>query len=172
MGEMIPLFTERNVEPFNSPLEIGLRTATILAEAYPEAFSLQRLVILDYLVVHSDDVEGGPAGLHPKTPHRSGELLVRRDAIQKGLYLYMSRNLVSRQFREAGILYAATEYTGAFLDSLDAQYTHALRTRADWLVSSFGSMPDRELDEFARSHIDRWGAEFEMESVLWLEDST
>ena len=71
MGEMMPLFAERHVEPFNSPLEIGLRTTAILAEAYPEAFSLQRLVILDYLVVHSDDVEGGPTGLHPKTPHRS-----------------------------------------------------------------------------------------------------
>jgi len=82
----------------------------------------------------------------------------------------MSRNLVERQFKEAGIVYVATEHTGAYLDTLSAQYTQALRDRAAWLVSFFEPMTDRELDEYARSHIDRWGAEFEMESVLWLED--
>lgn len=170
MGEMMPASTERYVAPFNGPLEIGLRTTAILNEAHPEAYSLQRLVIFDYLVVHSDDVDGGPEGLHPQTPHRSGELLVRRDAIQKGLYLYMSRNLVARRFHEAGIVYAATEQTGAFLDTLDAQYTHALRERAIWLVNRLGAMEDSQLDEFVRSNINKWGAEFEMESVLWAED--
>ena len=164
--------TERYIEPFNGPLEIGLRTISILNEAYPESYSLQRLVIFDYLVVHSDDIDGGPKGLHPQTPHRSGELLVRREAIQKGLYLYMSRNLVQRRFEGTGIHYAATEQTSAFLDVLSAKYTIALRERAEWLVSHLGTMADNQLEEFVRLHIDKWGAEFEMESVLWSEETT
>lgn len=170
MGEMIPPSGERCLAPFNSPLEIGLRTLVILNEAYPDVCSLQRLVVFDYLVVHSDDVDGGPEGLHPQTPRRSGELLVRRDAIQKGLYLYMSRNLIRREFKEKGILYSATEYTGAFLDTLEAKYTKTLRDRAAWLVNYFGGMNDSELNSYIRSHIDQWGAEFELESVLWSEE--
>lgn len=170
MGEIMPEPTERYIAPFNGPLEIGLRMTTILNDAYPDAYSLQRLVIFDYLVVHSDDIDGGPKGLHPKTPHRGGELLVRRDAIQKGLYLYMSRNLLERRFQDKGILYAATEHTGAFLDTLEAKYVRDLRERAAWLVSNLGSMTDVEIEDFKRSHIDQWGAEFEMESLLWLED--
>ncbi len=166
----MPAFTERYIAPFNGPLDIGLRTVVILHEAYPKAYSLQRLVILDYLVVHSDDVDGGPEGLHPQTPHRSGELLVRRDTIQKGLYLYMSRNLVARRFHKAGIVYSVTEHTGAFLDTLEAEYTRGLRERAVWLVNRFGTMEDSQLDEFIRSNLDNWGAEFEMESVLWSEE--
>ena len=43
------------IEPFNSPLEAGLRSTAILEAAYPERYDLQRLVQLDYLVVHSAD---------------------------------------------------------------------------------------------------------------------
>lgn len=170
MGKVTPMSKERYIAPFNGPLEIGLRMTTILNEAYPKAYSLERLVILDYLVVHSDDIDGGPKGLHPKTPHRGGELLVRRDAIWKGLYLYMSRNLIERRFQDKGIHYAATEHTGAFLDTLNAEYSSALRERSTWLVNHFGPMTDSEIEDLKHSHLDEWGAEFENESVLWLEE--
>ena len=77
----------RYLEPFNGPVEIGLRTLVILCEAYPEPMSLQRLILFDYLIVHSDDLPDGPAGLHPQTPHRSGELLIRRNLLQDGIAL-------------------------------------------------------------------------------------
>ena len=34
--------------PFNGPIEIGLRALTLLSEAFPFAYSLQRLVVSDY----------------------------------------------------------------------------------------------------------------------------
>lgn len=43
--------------PFNSPLETGVRSLTILEAAFPLSFDLQRLVEFDYVVVHSGDVE-------------------------------------------------------------------------------------------------------------------
>lgn len=158
------------VPPFNGPVEIGLRAISILNDAYPSAFSLQRLVIFDYLSVHSDDISGGPEGLHPQTPHRSGELLVRRDALQKGLLLYMGRGLAVQQFEANGIVYAATEKTGSFLDVLTAEYIFDLRARTGWLVETFSDMNDDSLNLFVREHLGTWGAEFEMESVLWAED--
>ncbi len=85
----------RFTEPFNGPIEIGLRAVVVLCEAYLQAMSLQRLVIFDYLMVHSDDLPNGPPGLHPKTPRRSGELLVRRQVLQDGLLLFQSRGLSS-----------------------------------------------------------------------------
>jgi hypothetical protein len=52
--------------PFNSAVEIGLRSLCLLTAAFPAAYSLQRLVVFDYLLVHSDDMPGGPPGLHPQ----------------------------------------------------------------------------------------------------------
>jgi hypothetical protein len=161
----------RPIAPFNGPVEIGLRALAVLNDAFPDAYSLQRLVIFDYLVVHSDDVPGGPAGLHPKTPHRGAELLVRRQALQEGLLLYQSRGLVERRYEEAGVFFSATERSAGFLDVLRTEYVIALRQRAAWLVASFGLLPDADLENLVRENLGTWGAEFAMESVLWAEES-
>jgi len=62
---------------FNTPIESGLRTLILLAVAAPEGCDLARLVIYDYLLVHSSDVDGGPESIHPPSLFRSGEFLVR-----------------------------------------------------------------------------------------------
>lgn len=161
----------RSAVVFNSPIEIGLRALAILVGAFPQAYSLQKLIILDYIIVHSDDIPGGPKGLHPKTPHRSGELLVRRDILQKGLLLYQSRNLVECHYTIEGLMYSATENSAAFLDSLCSSYASDLKIRASWIIDSFGNKNDNVLEQMIRNNIGLWGAEFEMESVLWLEDT-
>src|SRR5271166_4773579 len=93
--------------PFNSALETGVRALTVLAEAAPAAFDLQTLVYFDYLVVHSADADG-PVSLHPNTPLRNGELLVRRAVIERGVLLMVGRGLIERRMEIRGISYAAT----------------------------------------------------------------
>lgn len=162
---------ERDPSPFNGPVESGLRAAVLLYEIHPKYASLQRLVVFDYLLIHSDDIAGGPPGLHPKTPYRSGELLVRRDTLRQGMLLYMSRGLIGDIYHESGIAYSATERTGAFLDALASNYTCALRQRAEWVINQFGGYSDQDLDMLVKEHLGEWGAEFEMDSVLWSEDA-
>lgn len=157
---------------FNGPVEIGLRALCVLTTAFPVAYALQRLVVFDYLLVHSDDVEGGPEGLHPQTPHRGGEILVRRGVLQEGLTLYESRGLLKRLFTDGGIFYTATDTSADFLDALSSKYLQQLRERADWVVNGFGQLEDSELAAMVRDRIGTWGAEFSMESVLWAVEST
>jgi len=163
--------TDQKLILFNSPVEVGLRTLVLLTDAFPDACTLDRLVILDYFVIHSDDLPEGPQGLHPQTPHRSGEILVRRNALQAGLMLFYSRGLIEIQYRDSGVRYAATETSSSFLDTLDAEYVSDLRDRSAWLHATFGDKPDAELQSVVHSNIGIWGAEFKMESVLHLEDS-
>ncbi len=160
------------ISPFNGPVEIGLRALCVLTTAFPAAYALQRLVVFDYFLVHSDDIEGGPAGLHPRTPHRGGEILVRRGVIQDGLTLYESRGLIERVYKDGGIFFAATDKSADFLDTLSTEYLADLRDRADWVVDSVGALDDAELDAMVRDHIGTWGAEFAMESVLWTEEAS
>lgn len=159
----------KQVAPFNGPIEIGLRALCILNDAYPKAYSVQRLVVFDYLVVHSDDLPNGPNGLHPKTPHRSGELLVRRGALQRGLLLYQSRGLIEQHYEENGIFYSASDRSAGFLEVLRSEYASDLRNRAAWVVDEFGDTSDDALARLVREHLGEWGAEFTMESVLWTE---
>lgn len=160
------MMSEEKLQMFNSPLEVGFRALALLTEDYPASYSLQRLVILDYLIVHSDDLSDGPKGLHPKTPHRGGELLVRRAALEKGLLFYQSKGLLERHFMESGVLYSANERSASFLDVLTTKYIVALRALAEWLVKEFGEYSDLELSELVKREAGEWGAEFEMSSAL------
>jgi hypothetical protein len=152
---------------FNGALETGLRSLTLLVGVFPEAISLQRLVVFDYLVVHTEDVDGGPASLHPATPRRGAELLVRRERIQAGLRLYESRNLIDRRFESDGVYVAASEWAGAFLDAFGARYVADMRDKAAWVADRFGGMDDVQLRAYVDDRVGDWGAEFEFESLLW-----
>src|SRR4051812_46920190 len=122
---------------FSSAFEAGLRSVIILVSAFPSSLDLQRLVVFDYLTVHSGDAEG-PQSLHPPVPLRSGELLVRRGLIEWGLFLMQSRNLVIRNFSPSGVQFEASESAEPFLSALSSNYVLQLRLRADWAVETFG----------------------------------
>ena len=142
----------------------------LLEAAYPARFDLQRLVYFDYFTVHSDDLPNGPPGLHPKTPYRSGEILVRRRLLHDGLLLFASRGLVEVLYNVDGIAYSATEESGGFLASLTSPYVVELRRCARWVVETFAGETREALEQIVRSHIGTWGAEFELASVLWAEN--
>lgn len=158
--------TVAGVSPFNSPVEVGLRALVVLTASHPAAHSLQRLTVLDYLLVHSDDVPDGPQGLHPQTPYRAGELLLRRGVLEQGLLLYASRALVDRRFELDGVFYAASDSTASFLDVFAGNYIHALRDRAAWVTERFVSDTDDALMGLVNGWIGEWGAEFTATSLL------
>jgi hypothetical protein len=146
---------------FNSPLECGLRALILLeASGRQNGCDLQRLVFYDYLLVHSGDVPDGPPSIHPPTPLRSGEALVRRQWIERGLLLMLSRELIGRNFSDTGISYTSTDITLPFLAYLEEPYTAQLRERAKWVVSQFGEQSDADLVSFFKLNLDRWGGEF------------
>lgn len=155
---------------FNTPLESGLRSAALLLASYPKACDLQRLVQYDYLVVHSGDVEGGPESIHPATPHRSGELLVRRSLVEAGLDLMTRKQVVEQTFTANGIAYVAGEYAAVFLESLTSPYARELQDRASWVIARFQGMSDAELQTYVRQNWASWGSEFVREAVLYMAD--
>lgn len=149
------------VSAFNSPLESGLRATTILLEVFPLALDLEYLVFFDYLTVHSGDVEGGPESLHVPLPMRSGELTVRRELIERGLLLMMSRNLTDRLASSEGFKYIATENASVFLEMLCSPYTLKLRERAKWVISTFGSFTPEQIRAQERQLFRSWTNQFQ-----------
>ena len=154
---------------FNTPIESGLRSLFVLDAVSPKECDLQRLVIYDYLLVHSDDVPTGPAALHPATPLRSGELLVRRTLVEQGLRLLTRKGLVTRNYTKAGIYFAATKFAKPFLVYFKSSYALRCGEISKWIAGRFQPLGDDELREFIHENLGRWGAEFTRESVLWEE---
>lgn len=145
---------------FNSPMELGLRALCVLVEVHPQHQDLQRLVLLDYLLVHSADVDGGPPSLHAATPQRGAEVLVRRAILEPGLALFARRGLVVPNTDATGFAYSASDRGACFLDMLRSRYVSAMRDRARWISERFGPLPTIAIQGFVNEELDHWGGQF------------
>lgn len=147
-------------ELFNTPFELGLRMVYLLFALRPGGADLQKLVLLDYVIVYSKDV-GGPASLHTPVPYRNGELFSRRERIEQGLYLMSTRGLVDVVLDDRGMTYIAGQSSFTMVGSLSSKYWRDLQVRCAWVAERFGHANSNELlNLFAESgHL--WGAELE-----------
>jgi len=102
--------------------------------------------------------------LHPNTPMRNGELLVRRSLIESGLVLMVSRGLAERSLGVDGITYSASDEASPFLDCLSSSYSKSLKSRAEWANDQFGYMDDDSLRTFFDNNFERWSREFQSNS--------
>lgn len=159
MGEAMTHERGKN-QPFNSALENGLRSVSLLVATYPRSFDLQRLVTFDHLVVHTGDV-GGPISLHAAVPMRVAELLVRRGLVERGLLLMVSKGLVSRHIDDSGIVYTAGDFAETFLSSLTSEYIRTLADRAEWVVREFGDLNDADLKVRVGEFSEQWIEQFQ-----------
>lgn len=156
--------------PFNSPLEYGFRALFILYAAGDTAMDLQRIISYDYILVHTNDVAGGPKSLHPAVPHRGTEILVKRSAIQAGLHFMLSRELLEINFANEGILYKATDLTRRFVQLLKSPYAKELMERAFWLTKQFSEFTDEDLASYISQNVSKWGSEFDRLTAIDLLD--
>jgi hypothetical protein len=157
---------KRNVQLFNTPLEVGIRAIILLSELEPEYCDMQRLVYYDYLLLHSEDVEGGPPSIHPPVPYRSCEILVRRELMYKGLLLMQSKELIHTEFGAGGIVYRSTKLSKPFLSYFASEYAMLLKQRAEWVIKKFSCYNDGALENYIRENLNQWGSEFAKESLV------
>lgn len=155
---------DRETRLFNTPLEIGLRALFILAQFFPKALSIESLIYLDYFAIHSGDIKQGPKSLHPKYPFRSSELVVKREILQKGLALLVSKELIKVQLHSDGIFYVITDIGKHVQTLFDSKYSAHLAEMSKWLNDRFAASSESELANIVSANIEKWGGEFSNES--------
>lgn len=148
--------------PFNSTLETGIRALVVLEAFHPRRCDLLEVTWLDHLVVHTGDLDGRdvPQSLHPDLPNRAGELLVRRQLVEKSLRLMQQVHLVQVYETEEGIAFGASEDAPSYLDLLQAPYSLALKERARWMAERFACLKTDEMRALIETRIGRWTADF------------
>lgn len=152
----------REVNPLNSPLEVGVRALVLLAESHPEPMDMARLVALDHMILHSGEFDGPPS-LHPALPARGGELGMKRAVLEEALLVLIRAGLAGIVDDSEGLAYRATDRGPVFVDVLEASYVESLRERAEWAVHRFTARSDsravtQEIIERASAELARNGA--------------
>ncbi|MCY9374953.1 MULTISPECIES: ABC-three component system middle component 2 [Bacillus] len=155
---------------FNTPFEIGLRSLVIISAIEPKGIDVQRLLIYDYFIIHSGDVEKGPPSIHPNLPYRSSQLLIRRKVLQKGLNLMYSKSLLDIVYDNSGISFRASKLTKPFLALFNSTYLEKLKENAQWVIEKFSSYSDDDLRDYVESNLIEWGGEFKYEFLFGSEE--
>lgn len=150
----------KHPELFNTPFELGLRMVYLLFALRPGGADLQKLVLLDYAIVYSQDV-GGPVSLHTPVPYRNSELFSRRERIEQGLYLMSTRGLVDIVLDDKGMTYIAGHSSFTMVGSLSSKYWRDLQVRCAWVAERFGQANSSELLNLFAENGHLWGAELE-----------
>lgn len=148
--------------PFNSTLETGIRALVVLEAFYPRHCDLMELTWLDHVVVHTGDLDGNdvPESLHPDLPNRTGELLVRRQLVERSLRMMQQMHLINVFDTESGVQFGASEEAPSYLSLLQAPYSQALKDRARWVAHRFSGMDTSQIKALIERRIGRWTAEF------------
>jgi hypothetical protein len=133
-------------ELFNTPLEAGVRTTQLLVHAFPNAMSLDKLVVLDHIAVHTADF-GGPVSLHPASPLRVAEPLVRRELVRLGLVLFKARGIIDELSSDVGFQWRAGDAAAPFIECLSSEYHTRLQECSMWTWTQFGQFTDLQVSE-------------------------
>jgi len=147
------------IQALNSPVEVGLRTLFVLAEAYPLALDIGSIVLLDHGILNSADL-GGPISLHPPLPARSAELGVKRQLIEDGLQILIRSELAELSPSPKGIQFQASEEAQGFIELLQTPYAIGLRERARWVVERLLPADEATIRNILQSVMDNWSGEF------------
>lgn len=144
---------------FNGSLETGLRLLSILVAGYPNKFDSNKLLIFDFMVIHTEDF-GGPKSLHPKNIYKSSEFLVRKKVIQQGVDLMLGKGLIQRGIDDAGIYYQAGDAAELFLNILSSTYIKKLRDCSDWVIAQYADLNTDDINKLTNAISERWINEF------------
>lgn len=146
------------VSPFNSAFELGIRMAFVLQALRPKVADLQKLVLLDYALVYSADLDG-PSSLHTPVPQRNSEVFTRRDRIEEGLYMMSVKGVVVAEYDSEGIVYLAGPRCRQLVHAFTSKYARELEARALWVAKTFGDVTSEDLTRRFDREGRRWGAE-------------
>ncbi|MFN3021812.1 ABC-three component system middle component 2 [Chryseobacterium sp. TY3] len=133
--------------PFNNPLEVGLRLLCILNEAYPKKISLQSLIYVDYIIIHSGDFDSAIESIHAPVPYRESEIYIRRNLIKNSLDFLLNKSLIDISYDVNGITYLASENSTPFLENLSENYTLELIKRVSWFFNKYESINESILKD-------------------------
>lgn len=136
-----------NKQLLNKNIEQGIIVLIILKEFKDEQIDLDRLVYLEYLLLHSKD-SGGPESILPESPFRNIEYSIKKEAISNSLKYLCKKDLICVQYNENGIFYHSNLLTELFLESFKSEMYNELVKTAIWAKSTFGTYKTEDFKNY------------------------
>jgi hypothetical protein len=152
-------FQTSSIKIYNTPIEIGVRSLVILKFSDNQIMDLEKIMYLDYLCLNTSDING-PTSLHAPIPNRGVQVFSKKDLIQKGLSIMLTKELINLVVLPEGFFYQISEAGKVFLGLFQTKYFLDLLERCQWVLSRWGNESTQEIKLFIDNNIQNWGADF------------
>ena len=129
---------------FNSPMELGTRTALILSALDGEKIDIESMVMLDYALLYSEEF-GGPENLHPSVPNHIAETAQRLELMPNALRFLIKRGLVNIDIESNGYFYSSNADTIHFISCLKSNYYKKAWIRLAWIKENYSNISQNAL---------------------------
>jgi hypothetical protein len=144
----------------NGPVELALRILILVNEQADQVWTVDNLLVLDHMAVHSADFEGPPS-LHPPFPLRSADIGARRTAVRQAIELLIHRGLFMTELSGGGITFRAGDEVHSLAGLLGSPYAEELRLRAQWISSLSGFGGATPVQSRLRQIVESWSEDAE-----------
>ncbi|MGZ7444255.1 ABC-three component system middle component 2 [Paenibacillus sp. TH7-28] len=150
------------IKIFNSPEEVGVRVLFILSLC-EKRMSSQRIMYYDYFILHLNDIDDMHSSLHPDNPNHSSEIAVKRNIVNKGLSLIISKGLIDVKYMKTGVYYQKNSLTDPFISLFSNGYVERLKKNIIVVNEKFSKFSDTQIYKYINKNIGSWTGEFEKE---------
>lgn len=116
-------------------------------------------MFLDFISQNTSD-HGGPSSLGAPIPNRGVQAFARKEVIQKGVTILLSKDLAVIHIDKGGFSYAINQAGVKFLELCTTEYFYQLTERANWVMEHFSNMTSEQLRIYINKRVPNFGGEF------------
>ena len=130
---------------FNSTFEMELRVLLLLSAAKKRAFSVERIVSLDFIVCYAGNFQLPYLNPQGDNQYMFSELASRRERIQEAVKSLVVQGLLDVGL-DNGYFFSITETGSKYIKKLKSEYAVQYKTIAADAIKKFKDYSDLQLD--------------------------
>ena len=111
---------------FNSPFEMMLRVLLLLSQDKENYYSVDRIVLLDFISCYAADFQLPYSNLHGTKKYKLGEIASRRQLVQVAVKLIVTRGLIDVKV-EKGYWFSISDLGFNYANKLESSYATEYR---------------------------------------------
>ena len=134
---------------FNSPFEMMLRVVLLLSQDNKNYYSVDRIVLLDFVSCYAADFQLPYSNLHGTNNYKFGELANRRQLVREAIRILVTRGLVEVKV-EKGYSFCISKLGLAYANKLESSYATEYRAIAESAKKKYRKESDENILSLVR----------------------
>lgn len=134
---------------FNSPFEMMLRVILLLSQDKDKYYSLDRIVMLDFVSCYAVDFQLPYSNLHGDNNYKFGEIANRRQLVQEAIKNLVTRGLVEVKV-EKGYSFCISKLGLAYANKLESSYANEYRAISESAIKKYRKESDENILSLVR----------------------